>query len=282
MTRPILKKDTNLAPNNNLFSTTSREDRIRDTALYHAKLLQERKDAELRILTSIETLLYYPHNIWSDPADPAHPFPGDAACVREHLKSFQPADYDSLIEERNINRKCGYVLCPRPNRQENTNAKYRILRDNTKGAHLKFVERQVMERWCSDDCGRRALYIRVQLNDEPVWTRAAGTGSEVRFWDEENDNAELMEGFKKLRVDAETVDGAILANMNNLSIQRSSANIQNRSTDPANVEIRENLISGFPPDRKPDLSMSYAQPNSIEGYTPKPRNRDAMSENTTE
>lgn len=274
MTRPILKKDTNLTPNNKSSSTRSQEDRIRDTALYHANLLQERKDAEILILASIETLLTYPRIPCSDPA---HPSPPDAEHARKLLKSFQLADYDSLIEERNINRKCGYVLCPRPHRRENTNAKYRILRDNT---HLRFVERQVLERWCSDDCGRRALYVRVQLNDEPVWTRTTGTDSEVCFLDEGNDNSELVEGFTKLRVDAETVDGAFLADMNNLSIERGSANIQSRSTDSANMEIREKMISEFPPERKPDLSMSYVLPNSIEGYTPKRGNRDTMQENT--
>lgn len=36
---------------------------------------------------------------------------------------------------------------------------------------MRFVERTKLERFCSDMCARRGLWLRVQLNDEPSWLR---------------------------------------------------------------------------------------------------------------
>jgi hypothetical protein len=99
-----------------------------------------------------------------------------AAGLKGHMKSFQPSDYDSLIEERNINGKCGYVLCPRPPRSENTEAKLRIIRGKGRGEDaFRVVLRQTLEQWCPKSV-RREDFIRVQLSEEPAWMRAEGAG----------------------------------------------------------------------------------------------------------
>lgn len=36
---------------------------------------------------------------------------------------------------------------------------------------MRFVERAKIERFCTDTCARRGLWLRVQLNDEPSWLR---------------------------------------------------------------------------------------------------------------
>lgn len=36
---------------------------------------------------------------------------------------------------------------------------------------MRFVERVKLERFCSDTCARRGLWLRVQLSDEPSWLR---------------------------------------------------------------------------------------------------------------
>lgn len=36
---------------------------------------------------------------------------------------------------------------------------------------MRFVERAKLERFCSDTCARRGLWLRVQLNEEPSWLR---------------------------------------------------------------------------------------------------------------
>ena len=267
MPKSILKKTTSLTPANTPSSPIiSREDRIRDTALYHAKLLQQRKDADALNLSSTETLLGFPRFSY---IDPRLSLALDAKDARSLLKSFQPSDYDLLIEERNINKKCGYVLCPRPNRQEDTNAKYRILRDKIKGtSSLKFVERQTMEHWCSDDCGKKALFIRVQLSDEPSWTRMEGVGNEVIFLDEEDDGHELSEGFEKLHFDIQGEDVNIVSALKDLSIVRGYAFSWRIPSGFAKIEIQENMGLNLPSEAGLDFNKSYSLPGSVEGHTP--------------
>jgi len=148
---------------------TPRDLRNRELALEQAHIIQQRKNIESSILAALEILLDFPPSPNSDPACPST---ADVAYVKEHLKLVQPADYDSLVEERGINGNCGYVLCPRLHRVEDTSARYRILRSGRdRGNGMKVVERKDLERWCSDECGKMALYLRVQLSEVPAQQR---------------------------------------------------------------------------------------------------------------
>lgn len=226
----------------------SREDRNIETALYHAQLLQQRKDVEALILASTESLLDLPT---SSTADPAHPSSADSILVRNFVRPFRPSDYDSLIEERNINKRCGYVLCPRPNRLQNTKAKYRILNGQGKGNDtLRFVEKQELERWCSDDCGRRALYIKVQLSEEPAWTRTATDEAVVLM----EDKSEIQRGadgkaglIKKTRILDIDQDGVQLAaQLKALAIERGDGIAPSRSCGLTETHIREIIETDGP------------------------------------
>ena len=46
------------------------------------------------------------------------------------------------------------------------------------------MEKQKLEKWCSDECGRRALFIRVQLNKEPAWTFAGSAAPDIQLYGE--------------------------------------------------------------------------------------------------
>lgn len=137
-------------------------DRALQIALSHAHSLAIRKALEFSLLASLETLLDYPDA------------PGSSAVVfKHHLRFFTPADYDSLLEERNIADRCGYTLCARPKRRDpgkHGNSKY-VLVDRGR-RNQRFIERRLVERFCDDVCARRALWIRVQLREEPAWMRA--------------------------------------------------------------------------------------------------------------
>jgi hypothetical protein len=39
------------------------------------------------------------------------------------------------------------------------------------------VERKEVERFCSDECAKKAMWVRVQLSTEPAWTRKEVVGS---------------------------------------------------------------------------------------------------------
>ncbi|MCJ1426708.1 hypothetical protein MMC29_004611 [Sticta canariensis] len=266
MVKSVLKKDPK--PDT---PTQTREDRNRETALYHANLLQQRKDVQNLIFESTETLLDFPS---SSASDPAQPLEKDVVNVKNLLKSFQPSDYDSLIKERNIDMKCGYVLCPRANRLQDTDAKYRIFHGKNNGTRsLRFIEREELERWCSDECGKRALYIRVQLSDEPAWSRASGSGGDFMLLDEGNQNhGSLDDGGELARMlrnlDVGYGEERVIGALKDLAIERGDGNASRRRSRLIEVDIHENEVRGnTSPD--PSHQVSNGLWSSIEGYNPR-------------
>ncbi|KAG8531559.1 uncharacterized protein KY384_003189 [Bacidia gigantensis] len=244
------------------------QDRMRETALYHANLIQHRKDVENQILNIIEALLELPS---SSDADPASPSVEEAAVVGSSLRLFQPSDYDALVEERNINKQCGYVLCPRLNRQQETTAKYRLIKaQRSRRSELHIVKTHAMEKWCSDECGRRALYLKAQLNGEPAWTRDASEGSDIAVFEQHECRRHsqrlaptMLEDVTKLRVreDEEQVD----AKMKALAIERGDAKMPSKSSGLVQVVDKD-------PSRRESLDYQLpAQDTSdaIEGYQPR-------------
>ncbi|OOF96545.1 hypothetical protein ASPCADRAFT_396111 [Aspergillus carbonarius ITEM 5010] len=145
-------------------------------ALHHAHQIQAQKDTEGLILDRILELVTLPS---SPSADPASPSPNDARIFKSALVPFQPADYDNLILERNIEGLCGYGLCPREHRKEDARGTYRITwgakgsGPGGRGREMNIVPKEKLEMWCSNECAERAMYIRVQLAEEPVWERRA-------------------------------------------------------------------------------------------------------------
>jgi hypothetical protein len=168
--------------------------------LYHARLIQKRKDVELEVLISTETLIDYP--LATSPYDAGSPSPADAKTFKDLLRPFQPSDYDALIVERNINERCGYTLCANPPRKDNGGGKYRMVGKHGKGKDFRVVEKKELEKWCSEACAKRALYVRVQLSETAAWERE-GVESTVNIdlLDEPKSGAEtVMEGLEQMHL----------------------------------------------------------------------------------
>jgi RNA polymerase II-associated protein 2 len=157
-----------------------RRERHLTTALHHANLIQQQKDAEKLIIDSVLQLLELPS---SADADPARPSPTDSAEFKRLVSIFQPHDYDELIEERNAAKLCGYVLCPKPPMKDKSGGKFKIVLSQENG--LKILPKDKVELWCSEDCARRALYIKVQLAEEPATVRRAGLSQEIELLEEQ-------------------------------------------------------------------------------------------------
>ncbi|KAK4228824.1 Rtr1/RPAP2 family-domain-containing protein [Podospora fimiseda] len=85
----------------------------------------------------------------------------DVSTFLSQIKDFSPSEYLDLIEERNCLNKCGYTLCPNPKR--NIPGEFKI--------HKRGVAKTAdLNKWCSDRCAVKALYIKVQLdNPTYVW-----------------------------------------------------------------------------------------------------------------
>ena len=275
MPQSILKKPKHHSPSlPNPPDVRFQEERPRETALHHAGLIQQRKDTESVILASTEALLDLPT---SRSADPAHPSPSDKTFVTESLKPFQPSDYDALIEERNINGLCGYVLCPRPARKQDTKANFRILQGNDKANRtFKIVSRQSLEKWCSDDCGKRALYLKVQLDEEPSWTRANSSTGEINLLDDEPSGIDDSQSEKDLlqsmsNLDLGEKEEKIVEGMKALAIERGDPRSSSRFRGLQTPPIRENLNTKERFQvQDPDVGEveTSSQFDAIEGYSP--------------
>lgn len=166
--KSILKKLASTTP-------TPRRPDARQVAIEHARILQQRKDMEARILDDIILLSEYPKHT----ADPEHPDPRDIDDFKSRVRLFQPSDYDALITERNTNDLCGYTMCPRQRRDTGGGGQW------TLGPGGQIVSRAEVERWCSRACARRALYVKVQLNETAAWERAGIPDIEIELHDED-------------------------------------------------------------------------------------------------
>ena len=253
-----------------------RETRNRETALHHAWVIQHRKDIEAQILETTETLLDFPT---SPTANPARPALHDAATTKDKLKQFQPSDYDALVDERNIDRRCGYVLCPRPLKQQDTTAKFRII--NCKGRisdGLKIVETHKLEQWCSQDCARRAEYIRVQLRSEPAWVRSRNVDTDIVLLEEKHapeearnsDPEQLLPNLQLLRLEEPEED--ISQAMRDLAIDRGDNHLTSVPAGLIMGNILENPQARFATAKPPDIvgvSLNRDNYDLVEGHRPR-------------
>ncbi|RFU28250.1 Protein-serine-threonine phosphatase/4-nitrophenylphosphatase, partial [Scytalidium lignicola] len=235
----ILKKSTPATT-----TTTSKEDRDRQLALYHATLIQQRKDVEFEILLSTERLIDFPEA--AGPYSASNPSPTDAQTFKSLLRPFQPSDYDALIQERNINEHCGYTLCANPRVKETGGGKYRIIGKNGKAKDFRVVNREELEKWCSEACARRALYVRVQLSDTPAWERDAhgATAAPIKLLDEPKSQVE------KLSDDLEKMDLDHNQDAANLALERGDTSSATRN-GLVNVTIKEKEVQN--PAEPPSL-----------------------------
>ncbi|KAF2275694.1 uncharacterized protein EI97DRAFT_434112 [Westerdykella ornata] len=245
-----------------------------EIALYHANIIEDRKRTEREVLESIMELMEFPT---SSTADPKRPSPADALQFRERMRPFQPSDYDALIEERNIADKCGYVLCPRPKRRAPSSAKKHLI-DTERGVQI--VDRKVLEVWCSEDCARRAMYVKVQLNEEPAWLRKGGAAQPIELMVE---NAEEHHRVLPLRPkqdkpapgaaksEADDVDAAWAARdsaIADLAIERGEkpGGPSKASKDLITEQIKEREQTTPPVAPSPSYGNSHM---AIEGHIPR-------------
>lgn len=248
-------------------------------ALHHANILEYRKQVEAQVLDSIMTLMDYPT---AADADPKRPSPADAQFFREAVVPFQPADYDSLIEERNITDKCGYALCPRPKARAPSTARKHFV-ETADGVEI--VDRKLLEVWCSDDCARRALYVKVQLNEEPSWLRQGGYSDKIELM---VDNADEHHTTLPLRLKNEApvateeeddVASAWAARedaMTDLAVERGETpgQLSKANKDLIQDQITERATTSDPPQPPALASQTSEHTMAIEGHVPRANRKD--------
>ncbi|KAF2236946.1 hypothetical protein EV356DRAFT_530459 [Viridothelium virens] len=260
--KSILKKPG--GPDATTEAQAVRAQRNRDIAIHHATLIQQQKDAEAQILEAIEELIDFPS---TENADPSNPSSVDVSRFTSLVAPFQPSDYDSLIEERHCAEVCGYALCPRKPLKQNTTAKMRILGRKGTGEDLKFVPTKQLELWCSEDCAKRALYIKAQLNEEPAWLRRASKTMEITLLNDEPRRTFTATLPQRLKgTTSKGSDAEIENSLSNLALERGEQPSSARPTGLMNNNILENAVTraAVPPS----LSTEIEDYKQIENYDP--------------
>ncbi|KAL4965611.1 Rtr1/RPAP2 family protein phosphatase [Aspergillus stella-maris] len=263
-------------------------------ALHHAHRIQAQKDAQDLILDRILELLTIPS---TPSADPAAPSAEDARKFKSALVPFQPADYDNLIQERNIEGLCGYGLCPREHRKDNARGGFRVTwgargsGPGGRGRDMNIVPREKYEMWCSDACAERAMYIRVQLAADPVWERRGDDlrGKQLELLEEGRaakgksamrDPAsvkEVLGQLDNLHMDTTPEPNAVADDIMKLSVNDTDRSrelaMERGDQNPAlregrvDVQIKENL--NFDSHvTSPEMRPGDEKGGSIEGYMP--------------
>jgi hypothetical protein len=141
--------------------------------------------------------------------------------------------------------------------------------------------------WCSDDCAKRALYVKVQLNEEPAWMRQGGYGDKLELMVE---NAQALETALPLRSvkavaaapateeddDIEAAWAAQKDAMADLALERGERPGQvskASNNDLVRDQITERMPSG--PPQPPSLPSQISQHTlAIEGHVPRIDRRD--------
>ncbi|KAH8706124.1 Rtr1/RPAP2 family-domain-containing protein [Phaeosphaeriaceae sp. PMI808] len=221
------------------------------------------------------TLMDYPT---TPNADPLRPAPADAQYFREAVLAFQPSDYDALIEERNIADKCGYALCSRPKKRARSTAKKQFV-DTEHGVEI--VDRKVLEVWCSDDCAKRALYVKVQLDQEPVWMRQGGYGDQIELMvenAEEHDKSLQLQGNKELekgkKATSEGLDDEDEAMEEAWAARHEAVETMATGNNLVQDQIKEHTHSHAPP-QPPSLPLQETgHTMAIEGHVPRIDRKD--------
>lgn len=268
-------------------------------ALQHAHQIQAQKDAEEMILDRIIELLSLPS---SPSADPATPSPQDAQLFKSALYPFRPSDYDSLVTERNNEDLCGYGLCPRKNRKDSYAGdqsfrfKYGAKGSGPggRGRSMDIVSSDNIEKWCSDQCAERALYIRVQLGEKPVWERRANDtqAKKIQLLEEGRAKSRTPKAeSSKAAVRTSHLNGTdVTAGMRNLDIQDSerSQELALERGDTSHVlrhgrvgvHIKEKEHGSHSSASAPQPRPEDATGGSIEGYVPQERlDKDSSTQN---
>ncbi|KAL1889301.1 hypothetical protein Sste5346_008956 [Sporothrix stenoceras] len=243
-----------------------------EIAKKHAAIIQQRRELESAIFLSIETLTDLPL-VKGLEYSAATPAPEDVEKFTSLVRIFQPGDYDDLIEERNTCGHCGYVLCPKPRQTYAGGGTWKLVNAGRKDFGI--VAKKELEKWCSQQCARRALYIKVQLNETAAWERVGIPDIQIELMDEDTDkgkkkaeagpeekeaanDAQLAQDLARLKLGEER---RLAQNANALAMERGDAG---RAGAAAALMDLDESNDGQPPRTVPPMPTALVDVNIVE------------------
>ncbi|KAK3358644.1 hypothetical protein B0T24DRAFT_491676, partial [Lasiosphaeria ovina] len=220
-----------------------------------ARRLQQLRDEEIRPAVPVETFERLSQFPLDASASAARPSASDAGEFVAAVEGFLPSEYADLIEERNCLGKCGYALCPRPKRAYV--GEFKIMASG-------IARVDDLNKWCSDDCAARALFIKVQL-DNPTYLRKNGqTVAKIELREEKNGEKKPTSLAQAEASSGRQVARAAAA----LAVERGDAGRPPRLGTMFNLTIREKSTVG--PAQPPDHEQLVAEDRDthlrIEGH----------------
>lgn len=216
-----------------------------DIAIKHALLIDHQRKTQDQVLNHIELMLDFPRS--------SEPTTQDATQFLQLVSIFQPSNFDELVEERRIDRKCGYPLCS----------------DEPRGLHLKDSETWKLKKgaadWCSNECMRKGFYIKAQLGEVPAWERVPGLQAPVVLHEDDRhltptlaaDSDEAKTRHVQQRV----------AERTELAMERGEQTASLRPDQVMTDFIVEKMPSAKPPQTA--SKVKFASATAIEGYEPR-------------
>ncbi|KAB8297683.1 hypothetical protein EYC80_001491 [Monilinia laxa] len=111
-----------------------------------------------------------------------------------------------------------------------------------KAKDFRIAKREDAEKWCSEVCARRALYVRVQLSECPAWERSGMSAAvKIDLLDEPKTEEDLvMDGIEKLHLNGKD-SGDKETEFGNLALERGETS-QGSSKNVTNFSIIEKEV----------------------------------------
>ena len=153
---------------------------------------------------------------------------------------------------------------------------------------MKIVPKAELDRWCSKECGHRAVFLRAQLNESPVWV-SGGLKEDIVLLDEvraqrdaasnsqkgdssssseqvkEQETQVIVDGIRQLalRDGLSAEDEEALRKLQQLTLERGKTI---RDTNVEEVNVVEKSATKTP---RPPAHEGIGKPGTIDGYQPK-------------
>ena len=216
-----------------------------DIAIKHALLIDHQRKTQDQVLSHIEILLDFPPS--------SRPTTQDAVQFLKLVAIFQPSNFDELVEERRIDRKCGYPLCA----------------NEPRGLHLKASETWKLKKgaadWCSNDCMRKGFYIKAQLGEVPAWERVPGQQPPVVLHEDDR-HLTPAPTIEADHAKAQHIKQRVMER-SELAMERGE---QAASLRPDQVMV-DFIVEKTPAAMQPpsQTKVKFASSTAIEGYEPK-------------
>ncbi|EFP13325.1 hypothetical protein CRE_12156 [Caenorhabditis remanei] len=89
----------------------------------------------------------------------------DVSDLQEHLPHLHCDGWDEVIEERFVNKQCGFPACSRDPPKKTRTQMFQI--DKKEGKIYEFCKQR--SKFCSEKCYQKNLFVRKQLDEHPLW-----------------------------------------------------------------------------------------------------------------